>query len=96
MQTLSRNKQKKPPLLPAVQIDGKPTCPGCRMRDKAEIISHGIVHEDSPDKQDSALCPSSSQLALDDYLGEKVLPGKYKFIAKCKRCGIRFHYTKDV
>ncbi|MFZ3170808.1 MAG: hypothetical protein WA118_02285 [Carboxydocellales bacterium] len=85
-----RTKRKKTPLLPAVQIDGKPTCPGCRMRDKAEIVSYGISLEQS--EHGSA----DGQLALDDYLGETPLQGKYKFIARCTRCSIRFHYTKDV
>lgn len=102
MQTPYRNKRKKPPLLPAVQVDGKPVCPGCRMRDKAVIISHGLaLEQQSPQeqpsqKQNPTPCPSFCQLALDDYLGESVPTGKYKFIAKCNRCGIRFHYTKDI
>ncbi|MDA8213637.1 MAG: hypothetical protein M0021_17455 [Clostridia bacterium] len=109
MRTPYRNKRKKPPLLPAVQVDGKPVCPGCRMRDKAVIISYGLAHElqvsgsgnqnpggQIPGDQNPAPCPSFSQLALDDYLGEVAPPGKYKFIARCERCCIRFHYTKDV
>jgi hypothetical protein len=60
------------------------------MRDKAEIVSYGISQEQG--EHGSA----DGQLALDDYLGETPHQGKYKFIARCTRCSIRFHYTKDV
>ncbi len=85
------NSRKKPPLVPAIQIDGKPVCPGCRIRGNAVVLKCGLAIE-----QPKAQTATAVQLALDDYLGEELPAGKYKFIAKCDRCGIRFSYTKDV
>lgn len=88
----SRNSgsKNKASVIPGILVDGKPVCPGCRMRDQAVIVSYGLAVEQEKIKG------SMVQLALEDYLGETIPPGKYKFIAKCNRCGIRFVYTKDL
>lgn len=84
-------KRKKIPLLPAAYVDGRPVCPGCRLRDSADIVNYGMVPADTPNP-----FPPSEQLELDDYLSEPVPSGRFRFVAKCTRCRIKFYYLKDI
>ncbi|HEX3033030.1 MAG TPA: hypothetical protein VHS59_12500 [Bacillota bacterium] len=82
---------KKLPLSQGFYIDGKPVCPGCRQRDKSVVIGYGMadpavaaVTDDTP-----------GQIALENFLGEDMPQGKFKFIARCERCRVRYYYFKD-